>query len=296
MLVRKLMINRVVTLLWLIILPSILLIIVMHGYYYSSITIEPWTIAASLLFLIYTAAFLGYAPYHVDHYREIPKKEGVVEAVKEYQFSRKLFGVTAAIMIFLLILGGGRVFIYLYGQLSYLQAQILGFTILFVLVISSLATIILAIRFVNHYARKDFGFYLATAYYIVSFQEKNSIRQFKYLTLVLDTYNKFLERNLRLKIKNITHIYSIIMSASAEREIEIRESIGKALEKDELELARQIPKLFSLPDKEEFLIKESPILNQRFKEVLTVIIPAVISIVGFIIAMLTQLNLLRIPG
>jgi len=258
-------------------------------------SIEPWITTASLLFLTYAAAFLGYVPYHVvASYRDYLRKNEVVEAVKEYQFSRKLFGVTAAIMIFLLILGGGRVFIYLYGQLSYLQAQILGFTTLFVLIISSLATIILAIRFANHYARKDFSFYLAGAYYMVSFQEKNSIRKFKYLTLALDTYNNFLERNLKLKIKNIMRIYSIIMSASAEREIEIRESIRKALKKDELELARQLPKLLSLRDKEEFLIKESPILNQRFKEVLTVIIPAVISIVGFIIAMLTQL--LRIPG
>ena len=62
-------------------------------------------------------------------------------------------------------------------------------------------------------------------------------------------------------------IYSIITPASAEQEI--RESIGKALEKDKLELARQLAELSSLPDKEEFLIKKRKILNQQFKDVLT---------------------------
>jgi hypothetical protein len=39
-----------------------------------------------------------------------------------------------------------------------------------------------------------------------------------------------------------------------------------------------------LQDKEQFLIKEPAILNQNFKDILVTIIPAIISIVGFIIA------------
>jgi hypothetical protein len=146
-----------------------------------------------------------------------------------------------------------------------------------------LATVILGIRFALHEASKNFGFYLARAYYMVSLQQESSIGKFKYLTLAFDTYNIFLERNLKLKIKDIMRIYSIFISASIEQKIKIRESIGNALEKDELELAKQLPELSSLPDKEQFLIREPAILNQQFKDILTIIVPAIISIVGFII-------------
>jgi hypothetical protein len=100
---------------------------------------------------------------------------------------------------------------------------------------------------------------------------------------MLNIYNKFLARNLKLKIRDILRIYSIIISASAEEKIKIREKMGKALEKDKLELARQLAEISSLPDKEQFLIMEPAILNQQFKDILTIIIPAIISIVGFII-------------
>jgi hypothetical protein len=62
-----------------------------------------------------------------------------------------------------------------------------------------------------------------------------------------------------------------------------------------MELARQLAELSILPDKEEFLIKEPAILNQRFKEILTVMIPAIISIITFVIATLTQM-LSILPG
>jgi hypothetical protein len=136
---------------------------------------------------------------------------------------------------------------------------------------------------------------LARAYYMVSSREGDIIKKFKYLTLTLDTYNKFLERSLNLKIKDVMRIYSIFISASAEQEVKIRESIGNALEKDELELARQLAKLSSLQDKEQFLIREPAILNQQFKDILTIIIPAIISVVGFIIAMLTQAGIFESP-
>jgi len=239
--------------------------------------------------LIYLAAFLVYIGYHADMYAQYFKKKGVVEAAKEYQFSKKLFYVAVAITIFLFSLGGkGGVLYYFYGQLSDQQDYILYYIWLFFVTIFSLAAVILGIRFALQYARKNFNFYLTRAYYLVSFREEGSIQKFKYLILALDTYNKFLERNLKMKIKDIMCIYSILVLASAEQKTKVRESIGKALEKDELELARQLAELSNLQDKEQFFIRKRAILNQDFKDILTIIIPAVISIVGSIIAILTQ--------
>jgi hypothetical protein len=304
---RRLAPSRIITLLWLIGLPFCLLIIiggtVMNIVWYENI--EPLNYyvslfpdlmrnllmvtlliygAALLVYIPYYADFFVYFPYHADHYREYFNKSGVVEAVKEYQFSRKLFGIAAAITIFLIFLN------------SYFAGEIIGpqlYSLLSLLIIFSGATVVLAIRFAGQYSRKDFDFYLTRAYCIVSFGEEDDVEKFKYLMLGLDSYNKFLERHLKLKIKDIMRIYSMFIYASAEQKIKLRESIGKALEKQKLELARQLSESFSLQDKEQFLVREPAILNQGFKDVLTIIVPAIISIVAFIITILTQFGILQ---
>jgi hypothetical protein len=278
--------SRVITLLWLIVLPSILLIILEIDWYNLSVT-SPTTTPASivvtipfvLLFFIYLFAFAAYLHDVPNNYAKYSKETHAVEAVKEYQFSKKLFYVAAAISIFSL-------FLFL-SRRQTVEGDIYFFG--FFLTIFPLATVILGTRFAAQYARKDFGFYLARAYYMVSSREGDIIKKFKYLTLTLDTYNKFLERNLKLQIKDIMRIYSIFISASIEQQIKIRESIGNAFEKDELELARQLAELSNLQDKEQFLIRERAILNQQFRDILTIIIPAIISVVGFIAAILTQI-------
>jgi hypothetical protein len=280
--------SRVITLLWLIILPSILLILVSLAYgseyrydLVRALATDDLVRALATGFgVVYLAAFGVYIPYHAINYVKYFKKTGAVEAAKEYQFSKKLFYVAPAIVIFFFLLRQTGVSSYFYDQLPNEQDNIVFWTFTFFLTIFTLATVILAIRFGAQYAREDFSFYLARAYYMISLQ--SGIGKFMYLTLALDTYNKFLKRNLKLKIKDITRIYSIFISASTEQKIKIRESIGNALEKDELELAKQLAELSSLQDKEQFLIRERAILNQNFKDILVTIIPAIISIVGLI--------------
>jgi hypothetical protein len=165
--------------------------------------------------------------------------------------------------------------------------------------VSSTAVAILGIRLALQLARKDFNFYLARAYFKVGSQQEDIVGKIRYLILTIDTYNKFLERNMKLKINDIRDIYSRIVSASPEEKIMIGESIGKALEKDKLELATWLRELFSSSEKEEeqkFLIKESLILNQQSKEILTAVIPAAITtvisaIVAAILSAMFGLNL-----
>jgi hypothetical protein len=202
------------------------------------------------------------------------KKFGDEGVISEYQFSRKLF--YAAIVVFIPLFIITQFELYPFHKDSDLY-----------LITSSIEEALFLPLFVSGPRlgmdlKKDFDYYLARAYFRIG-SGKNELEEFKYLTLMLNTYNKFLERSLKLKIKDIMRIYSIFISASIEQKIKIRKSIGKALEKDELELARNLAELSSLQDKEQFLIREPAILNQQFKDILTIIIPAIISIVGFII-------------
>jgi hypothetical protein len=241
--------------------------------------------------VIYGINYFVYIPYYtIDKPEKYFKKIGFTEAAIEYQFSRKLFLIAIALSIsffvFVILIIFLEIAVYRIPPLpsSLESLKLPHFFIVFILLefmlVSITAVAILGIRFTLQLARKDFNFYLAKVYFKVGSQQEDIVGKIRYLILTIDTYNKFLERNLKLKINNIKDIYSRIVSASTEEKIMIGESIGKALEKDKLELAGQLRELFSSPDKEEqqkFLTKESLILNQQFKELLTAIIPAVIT-------------------
>lgn len=129
----------------------------------------------------------------------------------------------------------------------------------YLLIIFSIA---LTIKFVLQRRKQDFDFHLAKAYFAVGSQKHDELEEFKYLILLLNAYNRFLEKNIKLEIKDIMRIYPIMISASAEQKIVIRESIGKALEKDKLELAIKLADILGLSDKELVLTKRPLLPNQ----------------------------------
>jgi hypothetical protein len=238
--------------------------------------------AVGVILGIVVYSYLGF------HTKEPPEayfaKFGAMEAISKYRLLNRLFYVMAllSVLAFTTIVIASMNLFY-------------GFNIFFVVFFLSLlegpalASITISLAIIRYSRlKKDFDFYLTRAYFTLASQKDDETEKLKYLNQSLDAYNVFLERKLNLKINNIMRIYSTIISASAEQKLKIRESVGKALEKDKMELARQLAELSSLPDEEEFLQKESSILNQRFKDILTVMIPAVISIVTFIIATITQ--------
>jgi hypothetical protein len=284
---RKLVTARTITILLFVVLPFVIGILLLIYQIISEMTKESSPISSPLLALIVGTFFVDwfwYIPYHTrDKPEKYFKKIGFEHAVSEYQFSKKLFYVVVAISILIIV-----------------YSIIFPFTIRDIphLIVGSMALpifvnlIVLTIRFGSQYARKDFDFYWTRAYFVVSSQKEYSLEKFKYLKMALDTYNRFLERNLKLKIKDIMRIYSMFMLASTEQKFKIRDSIGEALEKDELELARQLAELSSLQDKEQFLIREPKILNQGIKDILTILIPTIISIVGFVIGILKGFGIL----
>ena len=72
--------------------------------------------------------------------------------------------------------------------------------------------------------------------------------------------------------------------------------MGNAFEKgNKLELARTLAQSPGLLKKEEFLVEEHSILSERLKEILTVLIPSVVSLIGVGIALLTTAGILASP-
>jgi hypothetical protein len=201
-------------------------------------------------FLLYGINFFVYIPYYTkDKPERYFKKIGFAEAAIEYQFSKKLFLIAIALAIsffvFLILILTLGIAVLGTTEVSSSPGEILqhqlpffiGLLLLECVLVSSTAVAILGIRLALQLARKDFNFYLARAYFKVGSQQEDIVGKIRYLILTIDTYNKFLERNMKLKINDIRDIYSRIVSASPEEKIMIGESIGKALEKDKLELA-----------------------------------------------------------
>lgn len=231
--------------------------------------------------------------YIQAHTQDPPEKYfmkfGAKRAIKDYVLSIRFLYVTIIVPVVWFSIN-----IWYQTQINFLSFEPLFLFSVYVWYMI-LISITLTIKLAWQHSRNDFDFYLAKAYYIVGSLRQDDLGKFRSLVLLLDTYNKFLERNLKLKIKDIMRIHSRIMTANPEKRTMIGESIRRALEKDKLELARQLAEISSLPETEHFLTREPRLLNQRFKELLAVIIPAIISIPVSIIGLLTQAMNLKPP-
>jgi hypothetical protein len=194
------------------------------------------------------------------------------DVVSEYQFVRKLVYPAIAISLSVIIIQQFE--FYPFHRDSDLNDKIAIIGVLaFFPLLASIPRLAL-------YLQKDFDYYLAKAYFNIGSGKKDELEKFRYLILMLNAFNKFLKKKLKLTIDDL-QIQSLIIYAREEGKKTITRSIKDALEKtDKLELVRQLADLPGLPNKEELLVKESSVLNPQFKEVLTTVIPVIISIIG----------------
>ena len=135
------------------------------------------------------------------------------------------------------------------------------------------------LRITTQNLKREFRFYFAKACCKIISGKNDEVEKMKYLFLLLSSYNKYLQRNLKIEINDIKKIYSIILSKETNQQIEIIRSICASLEGDRLKLARYLSSLQKIPDSE-FYIKES--LFQQLKTVgafLVAVITIIISII-----------------
>jgi hypothetical protein len=126
-----------------------------------------------------------------------------------------------------------------------------------------LSFIILAafIRLITQVGKEDFRFYFAKGCCNIISEKKDNFEKMKYIFPLLSSYNKYLERHLKIK-KDINKIYSIILSKDIKERDQITKSICNSLQGDKLNLAKYLLSLHQIPDSE-YYIKESLIDQLR---------------------------------
>ena len=248
-------------------------------------------------FIVYISSWIyGLHPAFIRTEKFFSKR-GYENVVLEYEFIKKLLFVIIILLTIALII--------LYSNLFYQNHTVTNntltnhtltnntLTILDILrekpslnssliVFSSiLAYISIAaiLRITTQNLKRDFRFYFAKGCCKIISHKNEEVEKMKYLFLLLSSYNKYLQRNLKIQINDIKKIYSIILYKDKNQQIEIMESICAALEEDRLKLARYLSSLQKIPDSE-FYVKES--LFQQLKIIgvfLVAAIPIIISII-----------------
>ena len=143
----------------------------------------------------------------------------------------------------------------------------------------SLVVIGVFFRIVTQVGKKEFRFYFAKGCCKIMSRKGDDIENMKYLYLLLDSYNKYLRRNLKFGVKDINKIFSLIMYSDEEEKNRIIKSICDSLENNRMKLARFLSTIYKVPESDLF-VKES--LFQQLKVVggfLAAAIPIVISII-----------------
>ena len=104
---------------------------------------------------------------------------------------------------------------------------------------SSLAVAIgVVLRIATQVTKKEFMLYLAKGYCMIASRKEDNLDKMKCLFLSLDSYNKYLLRNVKLGVKNINKIYSLIISTDSKKKDEMINSICKCLAGDSLEKSK----------------------------------------------------------
>ena len=222
------------------------------------------------------------------------RKRGYVNVVLEYGFVKKFLFVTIPLVIIFNIFSDFNPFLDLiFSENSYEATEAyppnfsrnlhFGFLWMGIKIILTYVTIAALIRIITQIAKKDYRFYFAKAYCQIISEKRNNFEKIEYLFPLINSYNKYLQRNLKVEINNIKKIYSIILYKDINQQWEIIKSICTTLDGDRLKLAQYLSSLLKIPDSD-FYIKKS--LFQHLKIIgafLAAAIPIIISIIQLII-------------
>jgi hypothetical protein len=151
------------------------------------------------------------------------------------------------------------------------------------LAIVAFVTLGATLRFVTQVRKKEFRFYFAkTCCKIMA--EKEDFEKLIYLELLLESYNKYLQRKLKVSIKDLSEIYSIILCKEDHERNQIISEVCKVLNTDKMSLANYLLSLYKVPDSKFYSIES---LFQQLKLPATIAVTAVPIIISIIQAITT---------
>jgi hypothetical protein len=140
-------------------------------------------------------------------------------------------------------------------------------------------------------SRKEFRFYFAKTSFRVISKEEDNVEKMRYVIRGLNSYNKYLRRNLGLQISDIKRIYSKIISDPTLDKFTSIDKLSMAFEdNDKLKAVTCLSELLGVKDSDQFLTKE-PIGKKL--EGFVALLGTMVSTFAAIIGVLT---IFKIPG
>lgn len=105
-------------------------------------------------------------------------------------------------------------------------------------------------------SRKEFRFYFAKGYFLILSKEEEGHENIRYFIAGLNSYNKYLLKNMKIHIGDMKQIYSKFFCASVHEKREIIDSINKAFEKGKSETIKPLLQFVGDKKADEFLTRE----------------------------------------
>ena len=241
-------------------------------------TAEFYRIAAPYLVIPFILSWfaLAFGIYPVFIKTEKLFQRGYIKVVFEYQFLK------AFLFIVIILIIGVTIYIRTFFPVDEFDVTLLGafhFTLLFV-------TFGGILRFVTQVWKIEFRFYFAKAYCKIMAEKEQDSEKLRYLRLLLESYNNFLQRKLKVTINNLFGIYSIILFKDVQKRNQIINAVCESLNSDKMSLARYLSSLYKVPHSK-FYSKESLFLQLKLPgTIVATAVPIIISIIQVI----TSLN------
>lgn len=181
------------------------------------------------------------------------KRRGFEDVIIEYERIKKIFYFSLPFFIVafpLLIIGSVR-------SLSHFMPFTADLTVRLILITLTVIGAGGLLKTLCLFLRKEFRYYFAKGCFSILTTEEDESKKFTYLELMLDSYNKYLERVIKLQLKDLDKIYSKITLTSINKKNEFT-TIAEIFEGDTLDLLRYLTTIyFKDQDADQFLIKET---------------------------------------
>jgi hypothetical protein len=198
-------------------------------------------------------------------------KKNEINLVKEFEFLKKLMYIGLPLLIIVML-----AFINTNNPVNPNWSYPL-FSGLILIVSSTLSKIILSVL------KRDFRFYYAKGCFSFLMKRKDDSEKMRYLVMGINSYNKYLKKNLKLQINNINNLHSKLISNFILHNSLFVDSLSKTFHTDNKLLPLSYIIDFLNLETEQFLIEES--LWEKIKDwgaFLVAVVPVVISIIQFI--------------
>ena len=139
-------------------------------------------------------------------------------------------------------------------------------------------------KIIINVVKRDFRFYYARGCFSFLIKRKDHAEKMRYLVMGINSYNKYLKKNLKLQINNIDNLHSKIISNFIIHNSMFIDSLHKTFQTDNKLLPLRYIISFLNLETEQFLVKES--LWEKIKDwgaFLVAVIPVAISIIQLLL-------------